>query len=160
MRLTLGILAQAPDGGAPAGKAVTGPDAVPANLVNTACASCHLLDRVNSRKADRNTWATTVSRMKGMGAVLTDEQVPLVAEYLTRVAGTLTVAATDGGAKGGGKGVARAPRKVVPKTSRCSREPICRPPCSPSCRRWAFWIRERAATATWMIGPPTQSPRR
>jgi hypothetical protein len=39
-----------------------------------------------------------------MGAVLTDEQVPLVAEYLTTVAGTLTVAATDGAAKGGGKG--------------------------------------------------------
>jgi hypothetical protein len=39
-----------------------------------------------------------------MGAVLTDEQVPLVAEYLTRVAGTLTVAATDGPARGGGKG--------------------------------------------------------
>jgi hypothetical protein len=102
--LTLGILAQAPDGGAPAGKAVTGPNAVPANLVNTACASCHSLDRVDSKKADRDGWATTVSRVKGMGAVLTDEQVPLVAEYLTRVAGTLTVAATDGPARGGGKG--------------------------------------------------------
>jgi hypothetical protein len=82
-----GFLAQAPDGGAPAGKPVTGPDAVPANLATTACASCHSLDRVNCRKADRDTRATTVSRMKCIGAVLTDEQVPLVADYLTRVAG-------------------------------------------------------------------------
>ena len=48
--LALGILAQAPDGGAPAGKTVTGPDAVPANLVNTVCASCRLLDRVINRR--------------------------------------------------------------------------------------------------------------
>ena len=36
--------------------------------------------------------------MKGTGAVLTDDQLPLFAEYLTTAAGTLTVAATDGGA--------------------------------------------------------------
>lgn len=44
--------------------------------------------------------------MEGKGADLTDEQVPLVVEYLTRAAGTLTVADADGAAKGkgGGKG--------------------------------------------------------
>jgi hypothetical protein len=42
--------------------------------------------------------------MQGKGAALTDAQVPLVVEYLTRAAGTLTVAAADGkGGRGGGK---------------------------------------------------------
>jgi hypothetical protein len=94
------ILAQAPDGAAPAFR---GPDAVAANLVNTVCASCHSLDRVNGKKADRDGWTTTVARMKGMGANLTDEQVAVVVEFLTRTAGTLTVAAA-GGAPAGGAG--------------------------------------------------------
>jgi hypothetical protein len=89
---------------APAG--TTGPDAATATLVNTVCASCHSLDRVNNKKADINAWTTTVGRMKGHGADLTDEQVPRVAEYLARNAGTLAVAELDNGAKakGGGKG--------------------------------------------------------
>jgi hypothetical protein len=93
-------LAQAPDG-------ARGPDAVAANLVNTVCASCHSLDRVNGKKADRDGWTTTVGRMKGLGANLTDEQVPVVVEFLTRTAGTLTVASGTPGAGGppaGGRG--------------------------------------------------------
>ena len=100
--VALVILAQAPDGAAPAAKAPTGPDAVAANLVNTVCASCHTLDRVNNKKGDSDAWTTTVTRMKAAGANLTDEQVPVVVEFLTRAAGTLTVAAAGGG--GGGKG--------------------------------------------------------
>ena len=106
--LALVILAQAPDGAAPAFK---GPDAVAANLVNTACVGCHSLDRVKNKVADKDGWTATVTRMKGAGANLTDEQVPVVAEFLTRAAGTLTVAAAGsppgkggGGGKGGGKG--------------------------------------------------------
>ena len=106
--LALVILAQAPDGAAPAFK---GPDAVAANLVNTACAGCHSLDRVKNKVADTDGWTTTVTRMKAAGANLTDEQVPVVVEFLTRAASTLTVAAAGGspgkgggGGKGGGKG--------------------------------------------------------
>jgi photosynthetic reaction center cytochrome c subunit len=95
------ILAQGPDGAAPAFK---GPDAVAANLVNTACASCHSLDRVKNKTADKDGWTTTVTRMKAQGANLTDEQVPVVVEFLTRAAGTLTVAAAGDGGKGGGGG--------------------------------------------------------
>jgi photosynthetic reaction center cytochrome c subunit len=98
--VALVILAQAPDGAAPAFK---GPDAVAANLVNTVCASCHTLDRVKNKVADKDAWTATVTRMEEKGADLTDQQVPLVVEYLTRAAGTLTVAASGGG-KGGGKG--------------------------------------------------------
>jgi hypothetical protein len=98
--VALVILAQAPD----AAPVAIGPDAVAANLVNTVCASCHTLDRVNGKKADRDGWTTTVNRMRELGANLTDEQVPVVAEFLTRAAGTLTVAAAGGAGRGGGKG--------------------------------------------------------
>jgi mono/diheme cytochrome c family protein len=105
----LAVLPQAPDGAAPAGKAPAAkgaPDAAVAAVVNTVCASCHTLDRVNNKKGDSGAWTTTVTNMKGKGAALTDEQVPVLVEYLVRTAGnfTITVTAPDGAAKGGGKG--------------------------------------------------------
>src|SRR5215831_16699282 len=105
--VALVILAQAPDGAAPNSK---GPDAVAANLVNTVCASCHSLDRVKNKTADKDGWTATVARMKEKGAELTDEQVSVVVDFLTRAASTLTVAAPGGGrggGKGGGKGGAK-----------------------------------------------------
>jgi Photosynthetic reaction centre cytochrome C subunit len=106
--VALGILAQAPDGAPPAGR--VGSDAVAANLVNTVCSSCHTLERVNNKKGDSDAWTTTVNRMKDKGAAVTDEQVPLLVEYLIKNAGTFTVAAAGGGrggAKGGGRGGAK-----------------------------------------------------
>jgi photosynthetic reaction center cytochrome c subunit len=94
------LQSQAPNETTPTAK--TGPDAVSENLVNTVCASCHSLERVKDKTADKDGWTTTVTRMKGLGANLTDEQVPVVAEFLTRAAGTLTVAAAGGADKGGG----------------------------------------------------------
>ena len=73
------ILAQAPDGAA---TAVKGPDAVAANIVNTVCASCHTLDRVKNKVADKDAWTATVTRMKEKGAGLTDQQVPQVVDFL------------------------------------------------------------------------------
>jgi hypothetical protein len=99
--VALVILAQAPDGAA---QGPAGPDAVATNLVNTVCASCHSLDRVRNKVADKDAWTATVTRMKEeRGAGLTDQQVPLVVEYLTRAASTLTVAPAAGG-RGGGRG--------------------------------------------------------
>ena len=103
--VALVILLQAPDGAA---QGPAGPDAVATNLVNTVCASCHTLDRVRNKVADKDAWTATVTRMKEKGAGLTDEQVPLVVEFLTRAAGTLTVAAAGGG-RGGGRGGRVAP---------------------------------------------------
>jgi hypothetical protein len=102
--VALAIVGQAPDGAAPAGKA--GPDTVVANIVNTVCTSCHTLERVNNKKGDNDAWITTVNRMKDHGAAVTDEQVPLLVEYLMKNAGTFSVAASGGAAKGkgGGKG--------------------------------------------------------
>jgi phage terminase large subunit-like protein len=98
--VALVILAQALDGAA---QGPADPDAVATNLVNTVCASCHTLDRVKNKVADKEAWTATVTRMKEKGAGLTDQQVPLVVEYLTRAAGTLAVAAPGGG-RGGGRG--------------------------------------------------------
>ena len=99
------MLAQVP-AGTPAGPAGTapgpaGPDAVATNLVNTACASCHSLDRVKNKVADKDAWTDTVTRMKEKGAGLTDQQVPQVVDFLSRAAGTLTVPAAGGGGRGG-----------------------------------------------------------
>jgi hypothetical protein len=92
--------AQAPAGAA---QGPAGPDAVATNVVNTVCASCHTLDRVKNKVGDKDAWTTTVTRMKEKGAGLSDEQVPLVVDYLARAAGTLTVVAPAGG-RGGGRG--------------------------------------------------------
>src|SRR6187401_1855067 len=104
------MLAQAPAGPAPgpagqvpAAPVPTGPDAEATNLVTTACGSCHSLDRVKNKTGDKDAWASTVTRMKDKGANLTDQQVPLVVDFLTRAAGTITVPAA-GGRGGGGRG--------------------------------------------------------
>ena len=102
--VALALPAQPPGGAAPAAQ---GPDAVAANLVNTVCASCHSLDRVKNKAADNAGWTATVARMKDKGANLTDEQVPVVVDFLTRAASTLTVAPGGGGRGGrGGRGPA------------------------------------------------------
>jgi photosynthetic reaction center cytochrome c subunit len=105
------FLAQAPGGGAQApggaAQAAAGPDAVATNLVTGACASCHTLDRVKNKVADKDAWTATVTRMKDKGAGLTDQQVPLVVEYLTRAASTITVPAAGGGRGGRGGGGGR-----------------------------------------------------
>jgi hypothetical protein len=115
--VALFVLAQAPDPSGPGGKGpgATGSDAAALNLVTTACAACHSLDRVNNKKGDADAWSATVTRMKGMGANLTDQQVPLVAEYLTKAAGTLPVATAEGGVNGGAKGGGKGGGKGGPK---------------------------------------------
>src|SRR5262245_29196668 len=95
--VALVTLAQAPG----AAQAPAGPDAVATNLVNTACASCHSLDRVRNKVGDKDAWTATVTRMKEKGAGVTDQQVPIVVEFLTRAAGTLPVPAAGGGGRGG-----------------------------------------------------------
>lgn len=95
------LLLFGPEGQSQPPAAAKGPDAATASLVSTVCASCHNLDRVNNKKGDNAAWTTTVTRMSGMGAGLTEAQIPQVVDYLTRNAGTLVVA-LDVGAKGKG----------------------------------------------------------
>ena len=56
------------------------------------------------KKGDSAAWTTTVTHMQGIGANLTDAQVPQVVAFLTANAGTPALAPLDGAAKGGGKG--------------------------------------------------------
>src|SRR5215470_7153557 len=84
------ILGQARDGAA---QGPAGPDAVATNLVTTVCASCHTLDRVKNKVADKDAWTATVTRMKDKGAGLDDQQVPLVVDYLSKSASTIAVPA-------------------------------------------------------------------
>jgi hypothetical protein len=86
-----------------------GPDAVATNLVTSVCASCHTLDRVKNKVGDTDAWTATVTRMKDKGAGLTDQQVPVVVEYLARAASTLNVPAAGGGRGGRGGGGRVAP---------------------------------------------------
>ena len=95
-------LAQAP-AGPPQAPAPAEPDAVAANLVTTACSACHDLDRVRNKVGDSAAWTTTVTNMQKRGAAITDPQVPVVVEYLTRAAATLP-GAPAGAGRGGGRG--------------------------------------------------------
>jgi hypothetical protein len=45
------------------------------------------MDVIDAKKADRNTWRATVERMKDKGAEVTDEQVPILSDYLSRTHG-------------------------------------------------------------------------
>ncbi len=97
--------AQGPAPAAPQAPAPAGPDAVAANLVTTVCSACHNLDRVRSKVGDSAAWTTTVTGMMKRGASLTDQQVPVVVEYLTRAAATLPAAPPGAGRGGpGGRG--------------------------------------------------------
>ena len=53
---------------------------------------------------DSAAWITTVTNMQKRGAALTDQQVPVVVEYLTRAAATLPDAPPGAGRAGAGGG--------------------------------------------------------
>src|SRR5204863_414073 len=75
-------------GGAAAGLAVpAGPDAAIVTAINAACSSCHTLDRVENKRGDKDDWTSTITRMKGKGAELSEEQVEQAIEYMARTHG-------------------------------------------------------------------------
>jgi cytochrome c5 len=56
-------------------------------MLESTCAACHNLDRVNNKKGDKDAWTTTVTRMVGKGARLSDEDTPRLIDFLTRTRG-------------------------------------------------------------------------
>src|SRR5262249_13189199 len=54
-------------GGGAAAIAVSPEDAPLQAMLESTCAACHTLDRVNNKKADKDAWTTTVTRMMGKG---------------------------------------------------------------------------------------------
>jgi hypothetical protein len=60
---------------------------------------------VKNKVGDKDAWTATVTRMvKERGAGLTDQQVPVVIEYLSRAAATLPVPVPAAGGGRGGRG--------------------------------------------------------
>jgi Photosynthetic reaction centre cytochrome C subunit len=65
-------------------KLPAGPDAVSTNLVTTVCASCHTLDRIRNKVADKDAWTATVTRMKAANLkVLTAQNVEFAMQNMT-----------------------------------------------------------------------------
>jgi hypothetical protein len=57
-------------------------------LMNRACTKCHAIDRIqNARKAEEG-WRVTLVDMRERGAVLSDQELEQLVEWLTRVWGT------------------------------------------------------------------------
>jgi mono/diheme cytochrome c family protein len=62
-------------------------DAEAKGILNGACASCHGVDLITNKKADRGEWASVVDRMKSYGMTLTPAQTTLIVDYLVKVHG-------------------------------------------------------------------------
>ena len=73
-------------GGQPAA-AVSAEDAPLQAMLEATCSACHTLDRVNAKKADKDGWTTTVTRMVDHGARLAEDDAPRLIDFLARTHG-------------------------------------------------------------------------
>jgi glyoxylase-like metal-dependent hydrolase (beta-lactamase superfamily II) len=84
------ILAPPPPAPA-AGQRGAGGQAVPASagqqILDKACSTCHNLNRVQNKKLNQADWETTVARMRGRGAEISDSDVAALVEYLVKTYG-------------------------------------------------------------------------
>lgn len=74
-------------GGRTAAVAVAPEDAPLQTMLESTCTACHTLDRVNNKKGDKDAWTTTVTRMIGKGAALSDQDAPRMIDFLSRTRG-------------------------------------------------------------------------
>ncbi len=51
-------------------------------LLEARCTRCHNLERVQAAGKTQTEWETTVERMRGKGAQLTDEEAGILVDYL------------------------------------------------------------------------------
>ena len=58
------------------------PDGPGKTILQSSCTACHGLDLLSGR--DEASWKDTVDRMIAMGAVVADDQVKVLVEYLTK----------------------------------------------------------------------------
>ena len=56
-------------------------------LLEARCTVCHNLDRVKTASKTLDGWASTVERMRGRGAELTDEEADILSEFLAETYG-------------------------------------------------------------------------
>jgi mono/diheme cytochrome c family protein len=59
----------------------------PKELFEIKCSMCHSLDRPASKRKSYDEWLSTVTRMRGNGAPVTDEEAVVIAEYLAATYG-------------------------------------------------------------------------
>ena len=62
-------------------------DAKATQILNTACTKCHTLQRVEAGAQSQEDWTNILRQMKDRGAAVTDEDVTVLVEYLTRTHG-------------------------------------------------------------------------
>jgi glyoxylase-like metal-dependent hydrolase (beta-lactamase superfamily II) len=74
-------------GGVAAAITVSPEDAPLQAMLESTCTACHTLDRVNNKKGDKDAWTTTVTRMMGKGAGLSDQDAPRFIDFLARTRG-------------------------------------------------------------------------
>ncbi|MBN1678852.1 MAG: cytochrome P460 family protein [Anaerolineae bacterium] len=53
-------------------------------LINERCTQCHTRDRVDAAEYDAATWQATIERMVSKGAVLNEEEIAALVEYLSQ----------------------------------------------------------------------------
>jgi uncharacterized membrane protein len=83
------------------------PDGVGKEQVMTACTTCHAISIVTAQRKSLQQWGDTVEMMMGRGAQVTEEDYPVIVEYLGAHLG-------DQPAKGPATAAARAPDTKTP----------------------------------------------
>jgi glyoxylase-like metal-dependent hydrolase (beta-lactamase superfamily II) len=74
-------------GGAAPAITIAPEDAPLQSMLEASCTSCHTLDRINNKKGDKDAWTTTVTRMMGKGASLSDSDAPRLIDFLVKTRG-------------------------------------------------------------------------
>jgi len=59
-------------------------DAAGKQILDTACSTCHGLDLVQGLNSKKKAWTDVVRNMIGNGAAVTEEQVPVLVDYLLK----------------------------------------------------------------------------
>ena len=60
------------------------PDEPGKKILEGACTACHNLDRIVSKQYDKDSWDGIVQSMRDKGALVSDDEAPVLVEYLAK----------------------------------------------------------------------------
>ena len=60
------------------------PDEPGKKILEGACTACHNLDRIVSKQYDKDSWDGIVQSMRDKGATVSDDEAPVLVEYLAK----------------------------------------------------------------------------
>ncbi|HYR92217.1 MAG TPA: hypothetical protein VE422_49690 [Terriglobia bacterium] len=60
------------------------PDDPGKKILEGACTACHNLDRIVSKQYDKDSWEGIVQSMRDKGASVSDDEAPLLVDYLAK----------------------------------------------------------------------------